>query len=80
MDGRPIKRQVLAGTYPDLQHQTACGPDRPLAIGVQAMGPHHQIDQPRQPAVLTDVTTDIVITKEETFGPVAPLYRFKTDV
>ncbi len=27
--------------------------------------------------VLTDVTTDMVITKEETFGPVAPLYRFK---
>jgi len=29
--------------------------------------------------VLTDVTTDMVITKEETFGPVAPLYRFKSD-
>ena len=28
---------------------------------------------------MTDVTTDMVITKEETFGPVAPLYRFKTD-
>src|SRR6516165_244976 len=25
------------------------------------------------------VTTDMVITKEETLGPVAPLYRFKTD-
>jgi len=29
--------------------------------------------------VLTDVTTDMIITKEETFGPVAPLYRFKTE-
>jgi hypothetical protein len=29
--------------------------------------------------VLTDAATDMVITKEETFGPVAPLYRFKTD-
>jgi succinate-semialdehyde dehydrogenase / glutarate-semialdehyde dehydrogenase len=29
--------------------------------------------------VVTDVTTDMVITKEETFGPVAPLYRFKTE-
>jgi hypothetical protein len=80
IDGRPIKRQVLTRTYPDLQHQTVCGPDRPLATGVQAIGPHRQIDQPRQPTVLTDVTTDMVITKEETFGPVAPLYRFKTDV
>jgi succinate-semialdehyde dehydrogenase/glutarate-semialdehyde dehydrogenase len=32
-----------------------------------------------EPTVLTDVTTDMVITKEETFGPVAALYRFKTD-
>ena len=32
-----------------------------------------------EPTVLTDVTTDMVITKEEAFGPVALLYRFKTD-
>ncbi len=32
-----------------------------------------------EPTMLTDVTTDMVITKEETFGPVAPLYRFKTE-
>ena len=32
-----------------------------------------------EPTVLTDVTTDMVITKEEEFGPVAPHYRFKTD-
>ena len=29
--------------------------------------------------MLTDVTADMVITKEETFSPVAPLYRFETD-
>ena len=32
-----------------------------------------------EPTVLTDVTTDMMITKEETFGPVAPLYRFRTE-
>jgi succinate-semialdehyde dehydrogenase/glutarate-semialdehyde dehydrogenase len=33
-----------------------------------------------EPTVLTVVTTPMVITKEGTFGPVAPpLYRFKTD-
>jgi succinate-semialdehyde dehydrogenase/glutarate-semialdehyde dehydrogenase len=29
--------------------------------------------------VLADVTTDMVVTREETFGPVAPLFRFKTE-
>ncbi len=28
---------------------------------------------------MTPVTTNVVITKEETFGPVAPLYRFKSE-
>ncbi|MBI5132456.1 MAG: NAD-dependent succinate-semialdehyde dehydrogenase [Rhodopseudomonas palustris] len=29
-----------------------------------------------EPTVLSGVTTDMVITREETFGPVAPIYRF----
>jgi succinate-semialdehyde dehydrogenase / glutarate-semialdehyde dehydrogenase len=32
-----------------------------------------------EPTVLTDVTTDMLITREETFGPVAPVYRFKSE-
>ncbi len=32
-----------------------------------------------QPTVLADVTSKMAVAKEETFGPVAPLFRFKTD-
>jgi succinate-semialdehyde dehydrogenase/glutarate-semialdehyde dehydrogenase len=32
-----------------------------------------------EPTVLANVTADSLIFKEETFGPVAPLFRFKTD-
>jgi succinate-semialdehyde dehydrogenase / glutarate-semialdehyde dehydrogenase len=29
-----------------------------------------------QPTLLRDVTTEMAVTREETFGPVAPLFRF----
>ncbi len=29
-----------------------------------------------EPTILCDVTTDMLVTNEETFGPLAPLYRF----
>ncbi|MEK9947011.1 MAG: NADP-dependent succinate-semialdehyde dehydrogenase [Alphaproteobacteria bacterium] len=32
-----------------------------------------------EPTVLADVTPAMLVSKEETFGPLAPLYRFKTD-
>ena len=32
-----------------------------------------------EPTVLADVTTEMMVTREETFGPVAPLFRFKTE-
>ena len=40
---------------------------------------HEKGGQFFQPTVLADVTTDMKVTHEETFGPVAPLYRFKTE-
>jgi succinate-semialdehyde dehydrogenase/glutarate-semialdehyde dehydrogenase len=32
-----------------------------------------------QPTILTNVTQDMMIAREETFGPVAPLFAFKTE-
>ena len=32
-----------------------------------------------QPTILADVTPSMMVAREETFGPVAPLFRFKTD-
>ncbi len=32
-----------------------------------------------EPTILANVTTDMAVTREETFGPVAPLFRFKTE-
>lgn len=40
---------------------------------------HERGGQFFQPTVLADVTPVMRITHEETFGPVAPLYRFKTE-
>jgi succinate-semialdehyde dehydrogenase/glutarate-semialdehyde dehydrogenase len=40
---------------------------------------HEKGGQFFQPTVLTGVTKSMKITHEETFGPVAPLYRFKSE-
>jgi len=32
-----------------------------------------------QPTILTNVTPDMKVAREETFGPVAPLFRFETE-
>jgi len=42
-------------------------------------GPHELGGTFYQPTVLTEVTEAMAITREETFGPVAPLYRFHAE-
>jgi succinate-semialdehyde dehydrogenase/glutarate-semialdehyde dehydrogenase len=32
-----------------------------------------------EPTILTDVTPQMLVAREETFGPVAPLFRFETE-
>ena len=32
-----------------------------------------------EPTILTDVTPDMIVSGEETFGPVAPLFKFETE-
>ena len=32
-----------------------------------------------EPTIITNVTTDMAVAREETFGPLAPLFKFKTE-
>lgn len=54
----------------------ACSKGAKIAVGGErhALGGNFY-----QPTVLTDVTTDMLITQDETFGPVAPLFRFSSE-
>lgn len=45
-----------------------------------AGGKRHALGQTFfEPTILADVTTSMMVAREETFGPVAPLFRFKTE-
>jgi succinate-semialdehyde dehydrogenase / glutarate-semialdehyde dehydrogenase len=45
-----------------------------LVVGGKSMGGNFF-----EPTLLRDVTTDMAVSREETFGPVAPLFKFKTE-
>ena len=53
-----------------------------LGRGAKILGQSESIPEGRQyarPIVLGDATTDMLLASEETFGPVAPLFRFETE-
>ena len=50
------------------------GAVRQVAAGGQRIGERFYT-----PTVLADVTPEMLCSKEETFGPVAPVFRFKTE-
>ncbi|MFC3076148.1 NAD-dependent succinate-semialdehyde dehydrogenase [Shinella pollutisoli] len=52
-----------------------------LAKGAKVVAGGRRIDGPGtffEPTLLTDVTRDMTVAREETFGPLAPLFRFET--
>jgi len=53
-----------------------------LGRGAKILGQSERMPEGRQyarPIVLGDATTDMLLASEETFGPVAPLFRFETE-
>ncbi len=52
------------------------------AMGAQVVAggePHERGGLFFTPTILTDVTQEMKVAREETFGPVAPLFRFDTE-
>lgn len=45
-----------------------------IALGGKSLGGNFF-----EPTIITGVTTDMVVAREETFGPLAPLFKFKTE-
>ena len=52
----------------------AVGKGAKVVVGGKSMGGNFF-----EPTLLRDVTSDMAVAREETFGPVAPLFKFKTE-
>jgi succinate-semialdehyde dehydrogenase / glutarate-semialdehyde dehydrogenase len=74
LQGPLINEQALEKVERHVADARACG------ATVAAGGSRHRLGGTFfEPTVLGDVTTDMLVTREETFGPVAPLLRFSTE-
>ena len=71
---------------PLIDHQALAKVERHIADAVQKGarvvqgGKRHALGGTFfQPTIITDVTSEMLVAREETFGPVAPLFRFETE-
>jgi succinate-semialdehyde dehydrogenase/glutarate-semialdehyde dehydrogenase len=70
--GPLINRAAVAKVQEHIDDALARGAS--LVVGGKALGGNFF-----EPTLLRDVTPDMAVAREETFGPVAPLFRFKTE-
>ena len=70
--GPLINRAAVAKVEEHIKDALAKGAK--LALGGNALGGNFF-----EPTLLTEVTSAMAVAREETFGPVAPLFRFKTE-
>ena len=70
--GPLINRAAVAKVEEHIKDALAKGAK--LALGGKSLGGNFF-----EPTLLTDVTSEMAVAREETFGPVAPLFRFKSE-
>ena len=82
--GNGVEMGVTQG--PLINEQAVCKVERHVADALDkggrllAGGKRHALGYGYfQPTVIADISPDMLVATEETFGPLAPLFRFKTD-
>lgn len=75
--GPLIDDQALAKVEKHISDATAKGAR--MVVGGKRIDSSPNAGRFFQPTVLADVTADMLCAREETFGPVAPVFRFKTE-
>lgn len=77
--GDPMDKQVTIGTLArvDLGDILKKQIDGSIALGANVISGNKQDKAYFEPTILTDITKDMPVFKEETFGPVAPIMKVK---
>jgi succinate-semialdehyde dehydrogenase/glutarate-semialdehyde dehydrogenase len=82
--GDPLQPDTKIGPLArrDLRDNLVRQVDESLRMGARALCGGRAADRPGffyEPTVLADVTTDMPVFREETFGPVAPIFRVRDE-